>query len=346
METVWQQAKNALKEHTPTHVYKMWIEPVQFLKLTGENIVLSCPNNFLKKRVLENFGTMIHNEICRVGGDHLNFSLEVSRGNGKAVKHADKSPSAGGQQMLPKLGSRPQNGRMLRKDFTFDRFVVGKNCDFAYTAALSLASQKKPSQSALFLLSQTGMGKSHLAQAAGHFMGVPGTGGTSATIGRYLRYRRHSTRLCVVDPECSVFREYWKTRDCNCCRQVGSGVEGIGRPQVERSFLPDVVDHMISVPNHLSLAAIHFLEKVLGRRCGGSTGTNLIGAAVLISQMQASGQSGSVVSLICDGGELYRDTYYQPEWLARNGYDITPGLKALEHFWHSGQLSLDPVVTP
>lgn len=173
-----------------------------------------------------------------------------------------------------------------------------------------------------------------------------GTGGTSATIGRYLRYRRHSTRLCVVDPECSVFREYWKTRDCNCCRQVGSGVEGIGRPQVERSFLPDVVDHMISVPNHLSLAAIHFLEKVLGRRCGGSTGTNLIGAAVLISQMQASGQSGSVVSLICDGGELYRDTYYQPEWLARNGYDITPGLKALEHFWHSGQLSLDPVVTP
>jgi chromosomal replication initiator protein len=71
---------------------------------------------------------------------------------------------------LPKLGSRPKNGRMLRKDFTFDRFVVGKNCDFAYTAALSLASQKKPSQSALFLLSQTGMGKSHLAQAAGHFI--------------------------------------------------------------------------------------------------------------------------------------------------------------------------------
>ena len=27
-----------------------------------------------------------------------------------------------------------------------------------------------------------------------------GTGGTSATIGRYIRYRRHATRLCVVDP--------------------------------------------------------------------------------------------------------------------------------------------------
>ncbi|WP_459964845.1 pyridoxal-phosphate dependent enzyme, partial [Mycobacterium avium] len=32
-----------------------------------------------------------------------------------------------------------------------------------------------------------------------------GTGGTSATIGRYIRYRRHATRLCVVDPEHSAF---------------------------------------------------------------------------------------------------------------------------------------------
>ena len=32
-----------------------------------------------------------------------------------------------------------------------------------------------------------------------------GTGGTSATIGRYLRYRRLSTRLCVAEPEGMVY---------------------------------------------------------------------------------------------------------------------------------------------
>ena len=35
-----------------------------------------------------------------------------------------------------------------------------------------------------------------------------GTGGTSATIGRYIRYRRLATRLCVVDPERSVFHRH------------------------------------------------------------------------------------------------------------------------------------------
>lgn len=32
----------------------------------------------------------------------------------------------------------------------------------------------------------------------------PGTGGTSATIGRYIRYQMQPTRLCVVNPENSV----------------------------------------------------------------------------------------------------------------------------------------------
>jgi chromosomal replication initiator protein len=58
----------------------------------------------------------------------------------------------------------------LRKDFTFDQFVVGGNNDFAYSAALSLASRKNSLQNCLFLLSKTGMGKSHLSQAVGHYI--------------------------------------------------------------------------------------------------------------------------------------------------------------------------------
>ena len=40
-----------------------------------------------------------------------------------------------------------------------------------------------------------------------------GTGGTSATIGRYVRYRRHATRLAVVDPEHSAFFAGWRDDD-------------------------------------------------------------------------------------------------------------------------------------
>ena len=43
-----------------------------------------------------------------------------------------------------------------------------------------------------------------------------GTGGTSATIGRFIRYRRHDTQVCVVDPENSAFFEGWSPGDADC----------------------------------------------------------------------------------------------------------------------------------
>ena len=65
-----------------------------------------------------------------------------------------------------------------------------------------------------------------------------GTGGTSATIGRYIRSQGHETQLMVVDPQNSVFLEYWQTRDATLRSPVGSKIEGIGRPRVEPSFIP------------------------------------------------------------------------------------------------------------
>jgi hypothetical protein len=46
---------------------------------------------------------------------------------------------------------------------------------------------------------------------------------------------------------------------------AGSRVEGIGRPRVEASFLPDVVDRVLKVPDAASFAALHFLHRVIGR---------------------------------------------------------------------------------
>jgi cysteine synthase A len=42
-----------------------------------------------------------------------------------------------------------------------------------------------------------------------------------------------------------------------------------------------------------------------------------------VAQMRATGQTGSVVSLICDGGERYAHTYYNDEWLAARGLDVS-----------------------
>jgi chromosomal replication initiator protein len=166
MESIWKEVKTAVRSRIPGHSFRMWIEPLEFKKGMQDAIILACPNYFSKKRVIDHYGKLIESEIQRAAGMPCGFTVEVAeqKNSGKSVKDQDL------QLPLPDIKMRPHNGRFLKKDFTFDQFVVGGNNDFAYSASLSLASRRNSRQNSLFLLSKTGMGKSHLSQAISHYI--------------------------------------------------------------------------------------------------------------------------------------------------------------------------------
>lgn len=143
-----------------------------------------------------------------------------------------------------------------------------------------------------------------------------GTGGTSATLGRYIRYLGYDTRLVVVDPENSAFYPSYMAQDPSIVTGISSRIEGIGRPQVEASFMPDVIDEMIQVPDLASVAAMLWLAQQTGRKAGPSTGTNLWGAMRVAQTMKTQGIKGSIVTLLCDGGDRYLETYHNESWVA------------------------------
>lgn len=152
-----------------------------------------------------------------------------------------------------------------------------------------------------------------------------GTGGTSATIGRYCRYCKLATRLAVVDPEGSAFHQAWRdgTRTGTA---AGSRIEGIGRPRVEPSFVPGVIDHMLTVPDATSIAAMRLLEECTGRRVGPSTGTSFAGVLEIAAGMLDRGEHGSIVTLVCDGGDRYTTTHWDDSWVRAQGWEIGPEL--------------------
>ena len=164
-----------------------------------------------------------------------------------------------------------------------------------------------------------------------------GTGGTSATLGRYVRYRRFRTRLCLADPERSVFHRRLAGAADPTLEGPGSLIEGIGRPRVEPSFMPDLIDRCVVASDAQSIAAARVLSRRLGRLCGGSTGTNMWAAARIISDMTAGREGGSVVSLLCDSGDRYRSTYFDDGWVREQGLDLAPHEEKLEAFFVSGR---------
>jgi cysteine synthase len=154
-----------------------------------------------------------------------------------------------------------------------------------------------------------------------------GTGGTSATIGRYLRYRRLDTSLCVAEPRGGGFARGWRgDADTPAAPTL---IEGIGRPQVEPGFLFDVVDAVEEIDDAESIAGAWLLEERLGRRYGGSSGTNLAACLRLADAMRERGERGSLVTLLGDRGERYAETLFDRGWLAARGVDPAPAFAAL-----------------
>ncbi len=164
MEQIWQEVKAVLSQKIPKHTFSMWIEPLKFVVADHQAMQLSCPNLFFRKRVVEHYEKRIVAEVQRLLGRTVKLELTVT------ASDPQPQPAAIPPQQLPlpDLTAQPHYGRLLRKDFTFDHFVVGQNNDFAYSAALSLAARCSNQQHSLFLLSKTGLGKSHLSQAIGH----------------------------------------------------------------------------------------------------------------------------------------------------------------------------------
>ncbi len=120
------------------------------------------------------------------------------------------------------------------------------------------------------------------------------------------------------------------TGDRSLTLAKGSLVEGIGRPRVEESFLPQLVDEMIKVPDAATFATMRLVNQLLGRKVGGSTGTNCYAALRVMCDMVSRGERGSVVSIICDSGDRYANTYYNEDWIKSQGFELETHMERIE----------------
>jgi chromosomal replication initiator protein len=164
MNSIWKNVKSEIAQRIPDHSFKMWIEPLGIESSKGNKVQLMCPNQFFKKRIHDHFGEIIQSVFQQLMGKTVPIEYIVVQTESKKEQGKGKPE----QLPLPTIAVQTHAGRLLRQDYTFDQFVVGKNNDFAYSAALSLAVRQNAQQHSLFLLSKSGMGKSHLSQAIGH----------------------------------------------------------------------------------------------------------------------------------------------------------------------------------
>lgn len=167
MNGIWEEVKQQLRSEIPEQSFSLWIKPITFLERREDTVVIGCPNKFSKNWVTENYAELLQRKLSELGGPSLRIDLEVQ--SPPPPTPVPRVVKESRQLAFPNMKRRGvMTARWMKNNLTFDRFVVGKCNEFAYSVSRSVSSGNEMVYSPLLMLSSTGLGKSHLAQAIGH----------------------------------------------------------------------------------------------------------------------------------------------------------------------------------
>ena len=167
MNSVWEKIKCQIESELPKNSFSLWINPVYFLEKTDQTIILGCPNKFSRDWIRENYIDIVKDKFRESGYRDIDLILKVEPSKKKTLQ--DYPVPVHKQLALPSLEKNKLFKNLwLNSQYTFDRFIVGQSNEFAYSASKSIAMGNVKDYNSLLMLSNTGLGKTHLSQAIGH----------------------------------------------------------------------------------------------------------------------------------------------------------------------------------
>jgi cystathionine beta-synthase len=143
-----------------------------------------------------------------------------------------------------------------------------------------------------------------------------GTGGTLSGIARYIKPRKPSVKMVLVDPVGSIFYDYIKTGKLSKNFKTYK-VEGFGEDFIPGSIDMAAVDEAVQVTDKECFTFARELTRKEGLFGGGSCGGAMAGAIKFARQFP---DSKTIVVILPDSGSRYLSKVYDDAWLRQNDF--------------------------
>lgn len=162
-----EKIKNELKTELTQISFDTWFSPLNIRSIDGNHIIFTTPSEFQRDFVENKYKPLLLNTLKFITNRDWEYSvIDLETEAKEKLLEMPEEPKNSGQEILetnlPKSGIDPK--------FTFDNFVVGKNNELAYAAALAVAQEPAIAYNPLFLYGGAGLGKTHLMYAIGNLI--------------------------------------------------------------------------------------------------------------------------------------------------------------------------------
>jgi len=161
----WEKFKNQFREEIGPFEFQVFVNDMRLEEITEEKVLIQVAKPFDRNWLKDKHGTSLQKAFHQAFGDGRELSISV-----KGKEETTTSPSTTSNDKSSQNVNRsfPFANKMdFNPHFTFDRFVVGKSNQYAYSAAKAVAENPADSYNPLFLYGDVGLGKTHLLQAVG-----------------------------------------------------------------------------------------------------------------------------------------------------------------------------------
>ena len=175
---LWTRVLESARAGLPEQSFRTWLSGTAASTLTDSELVVEAPSQFHVEWIEDKYGPMLGDLTRRVMGRPLRLVFRSGKlaPGAMVVPVMELAPAAveaprAPAQSVPARSTTPpppRGGSGLNDRYTFDRFVVGSNNQFADAACRAVAEKPARQYNPLFLYGGVGLGKTHLMHAIGN----------------------------------------------------------------------------------------------------------------------------------------------------------------------------------
>lgn len=172
VQRIWDEALGMVKGELNTPAFKTWFEHASPLGVVDETLVVSVHNEFAADWLHSRYSSMLSSALTQVSGNSMGVTFTAQEGSPDISDVAgEEEPEATSSRLEEVRVSRASMEGSFDPKHTFDAFVMGSSNRFAHAAAQAVAETPGKAYNPLFIYGGVGLGKTHLLQAVGHYVG-------------------------------------------------------------------------------------------------------------------------------------------------------------------------------
>jgi chromosomal replication initiator protein len=171
---LWQKLSAALKPQVSPDTFKRWFSAVKLVHATDEAFTFRVPNNIYQFWIESNHMAALQAAIVTAFGSPRDVKFATAS-DGATKKEEEELPEISSKDLARESGREgKQSGGApgLNPRNNFESFVVGPNNEIAHAASLAVAKTPARTYNPLFIYGGVGLGKTHLMQAIGQYVGM------------------------------------------------------------------------------------------------------------------------------------------------------------------------------